>query len=119
MKDMQASQSLITSENETVCSRVPSERTTFLARQNLPEDKGCVYTDTFFPPAENTGRSFVNAQLGVFESASKAQHFFFFSCDALVAMIQNIHGKNVLQAQWFSNCGVRSTGGTQTTSGKV
>lgn len=116
---MQASQSLITSENETVCSHVPSERTTFLARQNLPEDKGCVYTDTFFPPAENTGRSFVNAQLGVFESASKAQHFFFFSCDALVAMIQNIHGKNVLQAQWFSNCGVRSTGGTQTTSGKV
>lgn len=119
MKDMQASQSLITSENETVCSHVPSERTTFLARQNLPEDKGCVYTDMFFPPAENTGRSFVNAQLGVFESASKAQHFFFFSCDALVAMIQNIHGKNVLQAQWFSNCGVRSTGGTQTTSGKV
>lgn len=102
-----------------LCALTHTERTTFLARQNLPEDKGCVYTDMFFPPAENTGRSFVNAQLGVFESASKAQHFFFFSCDALVAMIQNIHGKNVLQAQWFSNCGVRSTGGTQTTSGKV
>lgn len=60
-----------------LCALTHTERTTFLARQNLPEDKGCVYTDTFFPPAENTGRSFVNAQLGVFESASKAQHFFF------------------------------------------
>lgn len=74
---MQASQSLITSENETVCSHVPSQCTTFLARQNLPEDKGGVYTDAFFSPSWKHWTLFCKCPAGSVWERFESTAFFF------------------------------------------
>lgn len=59
-----------------VLSRATWTRNVFSETKPARRQRGCVHRHVFSPPAENTGRSFVNAQLGVFESFESTAFFF-------------------------------------------